>query len=60
MYASGRRWFDLAKNTSSDMNARRNEVLSPEQRKEIARKAAEARWGKEKAIAKKVTKKAEK
>ena len=50
----------MAKNTSSDMNARRNEVLSPEQRKEIARKAAEARWGKEKAIAKKVTKKAEK
>ena len=38
----------MAKNTSSDMNARRNEVLTPEQRKEIARKAAQARWGNKK------------
>jgi hypothetical protein len=42
--------------TSKDMNARRNEVLSPEKRKEIAKKAAEARWGKKGAKkAKKVT-----
>lgn len=35
----------MAKITSDDMNARRNEVLSPEERREIARKAAQARWG---------------
>lgn len=42
--------------TSEDMNARRNEVLSPEKRKAIAKKAAQARWGKK--TAKKKTKKA--
>ena len=41
----------MAKNTSADMNARRNEVLTPEQRKEIARKAALARWGEKKKVA---------
>jgi hypothetical protein len=42
----------MAKITSEDMNARRNEVLSPEKRKEIARKAALARWGDKKAAKK--------
>lgn len=38
---------------STDMNARRNEVLSPERRKAIARKAAVTRWAAVKKAAKK-------